>query len=61
MRPLKTAGMMEVESMRARNRRVYALGRIGRPDFEFIDERLDEIEARIVSMHETNEYGEEEA
>lgn len=60
MRPLKTAGMAEVASLRARTRRLFALGRINRPDYKYIDVRLDQIEARIVSMKETNEYGEEE-
>jgi hypothetical protein len=35
------------------------MDRIQRPDFEFIDRRLDEVEARIVSMTETDEYGKE--
>ena len=35
------------------------MGRVGKADFEYIDSRLDEVEARIVSMQEFNEYGKE--
>lgn len=35
------------------------MGRIGKADFTYIDDRLDEVEARIVSMQEFNEYGKE--
>jgi tetrahydromethanopterin S-methyltransferase subunit G len=35
------------------------MARIGKADFEYIDRRLDEIEARIVSMQEFDEYGKE--
>jgi tetrahydromethanopterin S-methyltransferase subunit G len=35
------------------------MGRVLRPDFEFIDKRLDEVEARIVAMPETDEFGKE--
>lgn len=59
MRPLKDAGIQEVQQLRRRTRRQLAMGRINRPDFDFIDKRLDEIEARIVSMQETDEYGKE--
>lgn len=37
------------------------MGRIHPEDAEYITTRLDEIEARIVSMWETDEYGKEEA
>jgi hypothetical protein len=60
MRPLKDAGMAEVESLRRRTRRLLGLGRVLPGDADFIVLRLNEIEARIVSMHETNEYGKEE-
>lgn len=36
------------------------MGRVLPADAAYIVERLDEVEARIVSMHETNEYGKEE-
>jgi hypothetical protein len=35
------------------------MARIGQADFEYIDTRLNEVEARIVSMQEFNEYGKE--
>lgn len=58
-RPLKDAGMREVGSLRRRTRRQLALGRILPHDAAYITGRLDEIEARIVSMHEVDEYGKE--
>jgi hypothetical protein len=59
MRPLKDAGLQEVQQLRRRVRRQHAMERIYKADAEFIDTRLDEIEARIVSMQELNEYGKE--
>lgn len=59
MRPMKDAGLREVRSSRSRVRKLWSMERISRPDFEFIDKRLDEVEARIVSMVETDEYGKE--
>jgi hypothetical protein len=59
MRPLKDAGLAEVQALRRRTRRQHAMNRIGRADFEYIDSRLDEVEARIVSMQEFDEYGKE--
>lgn len=35
------------------------MDRIGQADFEYIDTRLNEVEARIVSMQEFDEYGKE--
>jgi hypothetical protein len=60
MRSLKSAGLREVSTLRQRTRRLLALGRIWPTDANYIVTRLDEIEARIVGMHETNEYGKEE-
>lgn len=59
MRPLKDAGLAEVQALRRRARRALAMSRIGKADFQYIDDRLDEVEARIVSMQEFNEYGKE--
>jgi hypothetical protein len=59
MRPLKTSGLEELKRLRSRGRRQLALGRILKDDWEFIDRRLDDVEARIVSMKETDENGEE--
>lgn len=58
-RPLKDAGIRECDSLRRRTRRQLALGRILPHDAAYITTRLDEIEARIVSMHEEDEYGKE--
>jgi hypothetical protein len=60
MRTLKTRGLEEVHALRKRNRRQFALRRISKADYEYIDIRLDEVEARIVGMRELNEHGEEE-
>jgi hypothetical protein len=59
MRTMKERGLEELRSLRRRLRRLYGLGRIARPDYMYIDARLDEVEARIVQMRETNEYGRE--
>lgn len=59
MRPLKDAGLAEVQALRRRVRRQHAMSRIDVADFKYIDTRLDEVEARIVSMQEFNEYGKE--
>lgn len=59
MRPMKDAGLREVQQLRKRNRRLWSLGRIQRPDYEYIDKRMDEVEAKIVSMSETDEFGKE--
>lgn len=59
MRPLKDAGLAEVGALRRRTRRQLALGRVLPADAEYIVRRLDEVEARIVSMQEFDEYGEE--
>lgn len=59
MRALKVAGLGEVSRLRSRTRRALALGRIYPEDAEYITERLDEVEARIVAMHETDESGKE--
>lgn len=60
MRSLKSAGLKEVDSLRKRARRLLALGRIMPTDANYIVTRCDEIEARIATMYETNEYGKEE-
>lgn len=59
MRPMKDAGLKEVSAARRRGRKLWSMDRISRPDWEYIDKRLDEVEARIVSMVETDEWGKE--
>lgn len=60
MRSLKDVGLREVRALRQRTVRLEAMGRVFPTDSEYITDRLDEIEARIVSMHELDEYGKEE-
>jgi hypothetical protein len=58
-RPLKINGLDELRSLARRTKNLYALGRIGEDDFRFILPRLQEVEARIISMPEFNADGEE--
>lgn len=60
MRPLKDVGVSEVAALRRRVRRLLAMGRVFPADANYIVSRLDEIEARIVSMTETDENGKEQ-
>lgn len=59
MRPVKEVGLQEVRSLRRRVLRANAMDRVSDPDAQFIDEHLDAVEARIIEMHETDEYGRE--
>lgn len=56
---MKTRGLAELRAVRQRARRQRAMGRISKPDFDFIDERLNEVEARIVHMTEQGKNGKE--
>ena len=58
---LKSLGLEELWSLRRRARRQLGLGRIGAKDAEYIVSRLNEVEARIISMTEENENGMEES
>lgn len=60
MRTVKSRGMDELHSLLRRVRRAQALGRIGAADAKYITARLEQCEARIVSMSEINESGREE-
>lgn len=60
-RTLKTKGLEELNALRNRARRQQGLGRIGAADADFIVKRLNEIEAKIIAMRESNENGLEEA
>jgi hypothetical protein len=57
--PLKRQGLEDVRSLRRRTRRLLGLERIFPGDAEYITTRLDEMEARIVAMHEIDDNGEE--
>lgn len=59
VRPLKERGVDDVDSVRRRVRRLLGLSRVLPDDAAYIVERLDEVEARIVSMRELDEYGKE--
>ena len=59
MRPLKIVGIAEVARLRRRTRRLLALERIMPADASYITTRLDAVEARIIEMHELDEFGKE--
>jgi hypothetical protein len=61
MRTLKSVGVEEAARLRRRARRALAMGRIHPEDASYITTRLDEVEARIVSMWEQDEHGQEES
>ena len=50
--PLKTKGLDEINSLQARLRRLWGLGRISREDFDYLEERLGDCEKRIIEMKE---------
>jgi hypothetical protein len=56
---MKTHGVLTVRLLIARTRKLAAMERIASPDAEFIVDRLQQVEARIINMAETNEKGEE--
>jgi hypothetical protein len=56
---MKVSGLAEIHAAQARLIRLYALQRVERADLEYIASRLDEVEARIISMTEIGEDGEE--
>lgn len=59
MRGLKDVGIAEINKVKRRTLRLLALGRILPADALYITKRLDEVEAKIVSMREFNERGED--
>lgn len=59
-RSIKSRGLSELRSLRARVLRQHALERISRPDRDWLITHIDELEARIIQMQERNEQGEEE-
>lgn len=60
MRSVKERGhQRELLPLIRRVKRAYAMERIDHADFQYLLKRLEEVEARIVSMPERNEDGEE--
>jgi hypothetical protein len=49
---LKEFGIVELNALRKRVKRQYALGRINRGDHDVLIKKLDEIEAYIIKMPE---------
>lgn len=50
--PLKTRGLTDVQDLLRRSTRLYGLRRISTEDFRYLEQRLKEVEARIISMTE---------
>lgn len=57
MKTLKEKGVEEVKALRRRVIRSQAMGRTGKADTDYLVQRLNEVEARIIAMPE---YGEED-
>jgi hypothetical protein len=57
---MKTLGREELFAVLSRIRRLRALGRVSGIDASYIETRLLEVDAKIISMNETNGAGEEE-
>lgn len=53
--PMKKRGLLEVRSLLGRARRLRALRRITPEDFRYIEERLEQVEERIIRMREHND------
>lgn len=60
MRTLKTRGLADLGAITARAKRQYAMGRISVVDFDALMDLTGKLEALIVNMRETNEFGKEE-
>ncbi len=50
--PMKTRGLSDVASLLRRLTRLYGLRRVSEEDFRYMERRLKEVEARIISMTE---------
>lgn len=57
MESMKTRGWREVDSALRRVRSLHGLGRVGKADKDYIETRLEEALARIVSMPEEDKHG----
>lgn len=51
-RSLKTRGLEELGQLKRRVNRQHSLGRIGMADRDFLNDHIDQIEARIIRMDE---------
>jgi hypothetical protein len=52
--PLTTKGMQDLASLRSRMARDYGRGRVSWDDFQYINDRLSDIEARLIEMAATD-------
>jgi hypothetical protein len=49
---MKHNGLDDINNLQQRARRLYALNRIGKEDYDFIEEHLRLLEERVIMMHE---------
>jgi len=57
MESMKARGWREVDSALRRVRSLHGLGRVGKEDKDFIEQRLEEVLARVSSMPEEDKHG----
>jgi hypothetical protein len=57
MQSMKANGYAEVSAALARVRRLRALGRVGKADAAYIEDRLEEVQERIMKMSEEDQHG----
>lgn len=60
MRSIKVRGWEDLDRLKQRVKKTYALARIDRPTYEMLIKRIEALEVIIISMRELNEHGEEE-
>lgn len=58
MQSMKDNGYAEVSAALRRLRRLRAVGRVGKDDARYIEDRLEEVQARITQMPEQDQDGE---
>jgi hypothetical protein len=57
MESMKTRGYRDVDSALRRVRSLHSLGRLGLNDKTYIEDRLQQVLARIISMQEEDKHG----
>lgn len=60
MRSIKVRGWEDLDRLKQRVKKTYALARISKMDYDNLINKINDLEQAIVSMRELNEHGEEE-
>jgi hypothetical protein len=60
VRSIKVRGWEDLDRLKQRVKKTYALDRIDRPTYEVLIRRIEVLEVIITNMRELNEHGEEE-